>query len=161
MVAVLGAGWGPDGMETSTMMRALSELHRRVSDMILLDLRPIHNTKARQIAQAGLSLVPEGRQVFPMMSVRGNILMRAHTRTDFDKGVEVEALLDPFPRLCDRINAPADVLFGGEQKMLALAIADRGYVLENGRVVHSGATANLRLDASIEQAYLGADVAAE
>lgn len=210
MVAVLGA----NGAGKSTMMRALSGLHRPVSGAILLDLRPIEEAHAHQIAQAGLSLVPEGRQVFPMMSVRDNILMGAHTRTNLDKGAEVDALLDRFPRLRDRINAPAGVLSGGEQQMLAiarglianprillldepslglapaiiaelydvladlrdegvtillvdqmatlaLAIADRGYVLENGRVVHSGTTADLRQDASIEQAYLGADVAAE
>jgi branched-chain amino acid transport system permease protein len=140
--------------------------------------------------------------------------MGAYTRTDLDADTEIEALLQRFTRLRDRIDAPAGVLSGGEQQMLAiargliahpkillldepslglapsiiaelyeiladlrdegvtillvdqmatlaLAIADRGYVLENGHVVKSGDAADLRGDASIEAAYLGADVAAE
>ena len=210
MVAILGA----NGAGKSTMMRALAGLHRPVSGAILLDARAVDDLEAHEIARAGLSLVPEGRQVFPMMSVRDNILMGAHSRRGFDPAAEVEALLQRFPRLRARIDAPAGVLSGGEQQMLAiarglianpqillldepslglapaiiaelydvladlreegvtillvdqmaalaLAIADRGYVLENGQVVHSGPTSALRNDASIEQAYLGADVAAE
>jgi branched-chain amino acid transport system permease protein len=210
MVAILGA----NGAGKSTMMRALAGLHRPVSGAILLETRPVDELEAHQIAQAGLALVPEGRQVFPMMSVRDNILMGAHTRHDLDPVAEIEALLQRFPRLRSRIDAPAGVLSGGEQQMLAiargliahprillldepslglapaiiaelydvladlrdegvtillvdqmaslaLAIADAGYVLENGHVVQSGPTSALRGDASIEQAYLGADVAAE
>jgi branched-chain amino acid transport system ATP-binding protein len=210
MVAVLGA----NGAGKSTMMRALSGLHRPVSGTIKLNTVPVETFPAHQIAHAGLALVPEGRQVFPEMSVRDNILMGAYTRTDLDADTEIEALLQRFTRLRDRIDAPAGVLSGGEQQMLAiargliahpkillldepslglapsiiaelyeiladlrdegvtillvdqmatlaLAIADRGYVLENGHVVKSGDAAALRDDASIEAAYLGADVAAE
>jgi len=210
MVAVLGA----NGAGKSTMMRALSGLHRPVDGAILLELEPIEEMPASKIARAGLALVPEGRQVFPEMSVRDNILMGAYTRHDLDAVAEIEALLVRFPRLRDRIDAPAGVLSGGEQQMLAiargliakprillldepslglapsiiaelydtladlrdegvtvllvdqmatlaLAVADRGYVLENGRVVKSGSSTDLQKDASIEQAYLGGDVAAE
>ncbi len=118
MVAVLGA----NGAGKSTMMRALSGLHRPVSGAILLDLAPIDELQAHQIAQAGLALVPEGRQVFPLMSVRDNILMGAYTRRDdLDREAEIDALLARFPRLRDRIDAPAGVLSGGEQQMLAIA----------------------------------------
>lgn len=210
MVAVLGA----NGAGKSTMMRAISGLHRPVDGAILLELEPIEHKQAPEIAKEGLSLVPEGRQVFPEMSVRDNILMGAYVRDDVDADIEIEALLDRFPRLRDRIDAPAGVLSGGEQQMLAiargliakprillldepslglapsiiaelfdvladlrdegvtillvdqmatlaLAVADRGYVLENGRVVKQGAAADLQRDRSIEQAYLGGDVAAE
>lgn len=210
MVAVLGA----NGAGKSTMMRALSGLHRPVDGAILLDLAPIEDMQAHHIAKAGLSLVPEGRQVFPMMSVRDNILMGAYTRDDVTADAEIEKLLQRFPRLRDRIDAPAGVLSGGEQQMLAiarglianprillldepslglapsiiaelydvladlrdegvtvllvdqmatlaLAIADRAYVLENGRVVKSGQASELQKDTSIEAAYLGSDVAAE
>jgi branched-chain amino acid transport system permease protein len=210
MVAVLGA----NGAGKSTMMRALSGLHRPVSGAILLDLSHIEDMSASSIARAGLSLVPEGRQVFPLMSVRDNILMGAYTRDDIDAGAEVEALLNRFPRLRDRIDMPAGVLSGGEQQMLAiarglianprillldepslglapaiiaelydvladlrdegvtvllvdqmatlaLAVADRAYVLENGRVVKSGTAAELQKDTSIEAAYLGGGLAAE
>jgi branched-chain amino acid transport system permease protein len=210
LVAVLGA----NGAGKSTMMRALSGLHRPVSGAILVDMAPIEDLQAYQIARSGLSLVPEGRQIFSMMSVRDNILMGSYTRRDLDAEAEIDALLQRFPRLKDRIDAPAGVLSGGEQQMLAiargliaqprillldepslglapsiiaelydvladlrdegvtvllvdqmatlaLAIADRGYVLENGHIVRSGSSADLQKDASIEQAYLGADVAAE
>jgi branched-chain amino acid transport system permease protein len=210
MVAVLGA----NGAGKSTMMRALSGLHRPVSGAILLDLAHIQDLPASRIAHAGLSLVPEGRQVFPLMSVRDNILMGAYTRDDVDAAAEIEALLTRFPRLRDRIDMPAGVLSGGEQQMLAiarglianprillldepslglapaiiaelydvladlrdegvtvllvdqmatlaLAVADRAYVLENGRIVKSGTAAELRQDTSIEEAYLGGGVAAE
>jgi branched-chain amino acid transport system permease protein len=212
MVAVLGA----NGAGKSTMMRSLAGLHRPVSGAILLDMVPVEEMPAHQIARAGLALVPEGRQVFPLMSVRDNILMGAYTRagTDVDADKEIETLLARFPRLRDRIDAQAGVLSGGEQQMLAiarglianprillldepslglapsiiaelydvladlrdegvtvllvdqmatlaLAVADRAYVLENGHVVKSGASADLRSDTSIGEAYLGADVAAE
>lgn len=210
MVAVLGA----NGAGKSTMMRAVSGLHRPVEGAILLELEPIEDKRTAEIAREGLSLVPEGRQVFPEMSVRDNILMGAYVRDDVDADTEVEALLDRFPCLRDRIDAPAGVLSGGEQQMLAiargliakprimlldepslglapsiiaelfdvladlrdegvtvllvdqmatlaLAVADRGYVLENGRVVKQGLAADLQRDSSIEQAYLGGDVAAE
>jgi branched-chain amino acid transport system permease protein len=210
MVAVLGA----NGAGKSTMMRALSGLHRPVAGAIFLDLARVEDLPASKIAHAGLSLVPEGRQVFPLMSVRDNILMGAYTRDDLDSVAEVEALLARFPRLRDRIDMPAGLLSGGEQQMLAiarglianprillldepslglapsiiaelydvladlrdegvtvllvdqmatlaLAVADRAYVLENGRVVRSGSSEELRQDASIEAAYLGGGVAAE
>ncbi|PWR04605.1 ABC transporter [Meridianimarinicoccus roseus] len=210
MVAILGA----NGAGKSTLMRALSGLHRPVSGAILLEAKPVQEMDAHRIAAAGLALVPEGRQVFPMMSVRDNILMGGYLRRDLDAEAEIDTLLHRFPRLRDRIDAPAGVLSGGEQQMLAiargliarphillldepslglapaiitelydvladlrdegvtillvdqmaalaLAIADRGYVLENGRVVQAGEADELRRDASIEQAYLGGGVAAE
>ncbi|MEL7470161.1 MAG: branched-chain amino acid ABC transporter ATP-binding protein/permease [Pseudomonadota bacterium] len=116
-VAILGA----NGAGKSTLMRALAGLHRPVEGSVLLDDAEISGTEAHEIAAHGLALVPEGRQVFPELSVRDNILLGAFTRKDLDADREIEALLTRFPRLRDRIDMPAGVLSGGEQQMLAVA----------------------------------------
>ncbi|MEM7686348.1 MAG: ABC transporter ATP-binding protein, partial [Pseudomonadota bacterium] len=116
-VAILGA----NGAGKSTLMRALAGLHRPVEGSVLLDDDEISGTEAHEIAAHGLALVPEGRQVFPELSVRDNILLGAFTRKDLDADREIEELLTRFPRLRDRIDMPAGVLSGGEQQMLAVA----------------------------------------
>jgi ABC-type sugar transport system ATPase subunit len=70
-----------------------------------------------------LALVPEGRQVFPELSVRDNIMLGAYTRGDVDHEAELEALLKRFPRLRERLPSRAGLLSGGEQQMLAIARA--------------------------------------
>ena len=204
MVAVLGA----NGAGKSTLMRSISGLHRPVKGTILLDDQKTQLKDAPEISAAGLSLVPEGRQVFPELTLRENIELGAWTRKDPVTKEEFEILLQRFPRLRDRLDSKAGVLSGGEQQMLAiargliskpkillldepslglapsmiaelfdvladlrdegvtilivdqmanlaLAIADRGYVLENGSVVSSGSSDKLKDDPSIEAAYLG------
>ena len=116
-VAILGA----NGAGKSTLMRALSGLHRPIQGSVLLEDAEIGRTEAHRIAASGLALVPEGRQVFPELSVRDNILLGAFTRRDLDADAEIEGLLERFPRLRERISSPAGVLSGGEQKMLAVA----------------------------------------
>ncbi|MFK7941966.1 MAG: ATP-binding cassette domain-containing protein [Paracoccaceae bacterium] len=116
-VAILGA----NGAGKSTLMRALSGLHRPIKGSILLQDAEIGRTEAHEIATGGLALVPEGRQVFPELSVRDNILLGGFTRRDVDPDSEIEALLQRFPRLRNRIDMPAGVLSGGEQQMLAIA----------------------------------------
>lgn len=76
---------------------------------------------ASAIAARGLALVPEGRQVFPQLSVRDNLLLGAYSRTGtFDAEAEIQAILKRFPRLRDRIDSPAGFLSGGEQQMVAV-----------------------------------------
>jgi branched-chain amino acid transport system permease protein len=203
-VAVLGA----NGASKSTLMRAIAGLHRPVEGEVALDRERIERRPAHAIAAAGLSLVPEGRQVFPELSVRDNLVLGGHGRRERVGEEEIDALLDRFPRLRERLSARAGVLSGGEQQMLAiargliarpkvllldepslglapsmvaelyrvladlrdehttvlvvdqiahlaLAVADRGYVLENGRVAHAGPAERLRGDPAIERAYLG------
>ncbi len=203
LVAVLGA----NGAGKSTLMRSLAGLLRPVEGRVLFAGRAIETYAAHQVARAGLVLVPEGRQVFPELTVEDNIRLGAYTRKDFD-AAEVEALLQRFPSLERRRASRAGLLSGGEQQMLAiarglvakprvmlldepslglapalihelfrvladlrdqgitillvdqmaalaLAVADRGYVVESGRIVHAGSTAELRDDPALERAYLG------
>jgi ABC-type branched-subunit amino acid transport system ATPase component/ABC-type branched-subunit amino acid transport system permease subunit len=210
MVALLGA----NGAGKSTAMRAVTGLLRPVEGAIVLDDKPIEYLPAHRIAASGLALVPEGRQVFPELSVLDNIMLGAHTRKDLDHEAEIAALLAQFPRLRERLLSRAGLLSGGEQQMLAIAraliakprillldepslglaptiisdlfgtlaklrddgmtillvdqmaaialtVADRGYVLESGRIVHEGAAEELANDPALEAAYLGHAQAAQ
>ena len=116
LVAVLGA----NGAGKSTLMRALSGLHRPVSGEIVFQDRSVKALPAHQVAAAGVVLVPEGRQVFPELSVLDNIRLGAYLRKDAGER-DVEAMLERFPRLRERLHQRAGLLSGGEQQMLALA----------------------------------------
>ena len=104
-------------------MRAVSGLLRPVTGDIILNDENIARREPHVIAASGLALVPEGRQVFPELSVHDNILLGAHCRTNVNYATEIDALLDRFPRLRERRNIRAGLLSGGEQQMLALARA--------------------------------------
>ena len=119
MVALLGA----NGAGKSTTMRAVTGLLRPVDGTIVLDDVAVQDLAAHRIAARGVALVPEGRQVFPELTVRDNILLGAHTRHDVDREGELAAVLDRFPRLCERLASRAALLSGGEQQMLAIARA--------------------------------------
>ena len=204
MVAVLGA----NGAGKSTLMRTVTGLHRAEAGRVQFLGSDITSFTANRAARAGLMLVPEGRQVFPELSVVDNIRLGAYTRRDFDDRAEVGAMLDRFPQLRARAARRAGLLSGGEQQMLAIArglvgrpkvllldepslglapalinelfdvlvelrdegisillvdqmaglalsVADRGYILESGRVVHEGTTAEIRENPALENAYLG------
>jgi branched-chain amino acid transport system permease protein len=117
MVAILGA----NGAGKSSILQCLAGLHRPASGSILLDNENIEAASASTIAGKGLALVPEGRQVFPHLTVRDNLLLGGYSRREtFDAGAEVEAILRRFPRLRDRIDSPAGLLSGGEQQMVAV-----------------------------------------
>jgi branched-chain amino acid transport system ATP-binding protein len=208
VVVLLGA----NGAGKSTTMRAVSGLLRPITGDVILDDRKIDGLDAHRVAARGLALVPEGRQVFPELSVADNIRLGAFLRKGagkaFDEEAEMAALLARFPRLKDRLESRAGLLSGGEQQMLAiarglmakprillldepslglapamidelfdvlaglrdegvtillvdqmaalaLALADRGYVLESGRIVGAGPAAALADDPALEAAYLG------
>jgi branched-chain amino acid transport system ATP-binding protein len=117
MVAILGA----NGAGKSSILQCLAGLHRSASGSILLDNENIEAASASTIAGKGLALVPEGRQVFPHLTVRDNLLLGGYSRREaFDANAEVEAILKRFPRLRDRIDSPAGLLSGGEQQMVAV-----------------------------------------
>ena len=115
-IAVLG----PNGAGKSTLMKALSGLLRPVEGAIRLQDRVLSDRPAHDIARSGLTLVPEGRQVFPHLTVAENLRLGATRRADFDAS-EIEEMLVRFPRLRQRLHVAAGLLSGGEQQMLAVA----------------------------------------
>jgi ABC-type branched-subunit amino acid transport system ATPase component/ABC-type branched-subunit amino acid transport system permease subunit len=118
LVALLGA----NGAGKSTVMRAVSGLLRPVTGgSICLGGESIERLEAHRIAASGVALVPEGRQVFPELSVRDNLMLGAYARRDGDVAAEAAALLERFPRLKQRLDGRAGLLSGGEQQMLAIA----------------------------------------
>jgi branched-chain amino acid transport system ATP-binding protein len=115
-IAVLG----PNGAGKSTLMKALSGLIRPVQGAIGFGGVELMRLPAHLVARAGLILVPEGRQVFPQLTVAENLRLGATRRSDFDNA-EIEMMLDRFPRLRPRLHTAAGLLSGGEQQMLAVA----------------------------------------
>ena len=203
-VAVLGA----NGAGKSTLMRAAVGLLKPMAGMVRLDGRKLTAVPANRAARLGLVLVPEGRQVFPELSVIDNLRLGGFGRSGADLDREVARLFVRFPVLRERRDQQAGLLSGGEQQMLALArgliaaprvllldepslglapaiiarlfntlaelreegitlllvdqmagmalaLADRGYILESGRAAGGGPAASLAADAGLQQAYLG------
>ena len=203
MVAVLGA----NGAGKSTLMRAVAGLHRPVDGEIALGGQDLRREPAHRVVRRGAVLVPEGRQVFPELSVLDNLTLGAFSRGTWERA-EIDAMLERFPRLRERLQQRAGLLSGGEQQMLAiarglmakprlllldepslglapqvandlfsaldrlraeavtillvdqmaglaLALADRAYVIEAGRIVASGPAAQIAADGTLEKAYLG------
>ena len=116
MVALLG----PNGAGKSTTMRALSGLLRPIRGGIQLGPADISNAPAHRIARSGLALVPEGRQVFPELTVRDNLELGAYTSTTQNTDAAIDKVLQRFPRLRERIDQRAGLLSGGEAQMLAI-----------------------------------------
>jgi branched-chain amino acid transport system ATP-binding protein len=116
LVTLLGA----NGAGKSTLMRALAGLHRPVHGGIHLKGQELSGLEAEQIVARGLVLVPEGRQVFPELSVRDNILLGAFLKPAA-REERLAQMLQRFPRLRERLHQRAGLLSGGEQQMLAVA----------------------------------------
>jgi branched-chain amino acid transport system ATP-binding protein len=206
IVTLLGA----NGAGKSTTLRAVSGLVRPTQGRIYYEGREITFVPADTIVAAGVSHVPEGREIFPEFSVHENLLVGGHT-VERSRIVErLESVFRLFPVLRDRKAQIAGTLSGGEQQMLAigralmtrprlllldepslglapilareifrvirrinddgvavllveqnarraLALASRGYVLETGRLVTSGTSAQLTADPRVRTAYLGLD----
>ncbi|HLJ01472.1 MAG TPA: ATP-binding cassette domain-containing protein [Bradyrhizobium sp.] len=112
--------FGPNGAGKSTLMKALSGLIRPVSGTITLAGKDLTALPAPLVARSGLILVPEGRQVFPQLTVAENLRLGATRRDDFEPA-EIDDMLERFPRLRPRLYMAAGLLSGGEQQMLAVA----------------------------------------
>ncbi len=117
LVSVLGA----NGAGKTTLMRALSGLIRPVVGEVRFLGERIDRLTGDRIAERGLTLVPEGRQVFPELSVVDNLRLGAYARKPADEAKMIEALLDRFAALRARRHQRAGLLSGGEQQMLAIA----------------------------------------
>ena len=207
LVAILGA----NGAGKSTLMSVLSGLLKPESGQVLLSGQEIQNQPPHHVVSNGLILVPEGRQVFPELSVLQNIKLGAYQRSGPIDGAEIEHLLTRFPRLKIRLDSAAGLLSGGEQQMLAIArglignprvllldepslglspamvaelylllaqlrddgvtillvdqmaslaldIADRAYVMEQGRVVAEGSSEAIKENGGLAAAYLGSSM---
>jgi ABC-type branched-subunit amino acid transport system ATPase component len=115
MLAVLG----PNGAGKSTLMRGLAGLLRPVRGSIRFRGNEFAAQPAHRAARAGLVLVPEGRLVFPRLSVRDNLRLGGGGRTDLEAAIA--AILARFPNLAERQHLRAGMLSGGEQQMLAIA----------------------------------------
>jgi branched-chain amino acid transport system ATP-binding protein len=117
LVAVLGA----NGAGKTTLMRALSGLLRPIEGEVRFLGERIDHFPGDRVARAGLVLVPEGRQVFPELSVTDNLRLGAYARKSAEEAGLIENLLSRFPALQARQHQRAGLLSGGEQQMLAIA----------------------------------------
>ena len=205
LVALLGA----NGAGKTTTLRAVTGLLPPRRGRITFAGQPIHREPAHRIASLGIAHVPEGRQLFPLMTVEENLLLGSYLhRARASRRRNLDEVYRRFPRLYERRHQDAGTLSGGEQQMLAigralmseprllvldepslglapvlvqelfrvirdiatsgttvllveqnvhqaLAIADRAYVLENGRVVMEGTGKALLADRRVQEAYLG------
>jgi branched-chain amino acid transport system ATP-binding protein len=196
-------------MGKTTTVRSIMGLARPSAGRIAFDGRDITGLPSYKVAQAGLGLVPEGRQVFPNLTVRENLVATARTpEGNRPPRWTLAAVTRLFPALDERENAYGDQLSGGEQQMLAIGralmtnpkllildeateglaplvraeiwrvlgglkaegqailvidknlealtrIADRHTIIEKGRVVWSGTSADLAADPALQARYLG------
>jgi branched-chain amino acid transport system ATP-binding protein len=119
-VALIGA----NGAGKSSILRAITGLHRIMSGQIHYDGKRIDGNTPAQLVRAGIAMVPEGRRVFPYMTVKDNLLMGAFTRSDSAEiANSLELVLSRFPRLEERYTQAAGTLSGGEQQMLVIGRA--------------------------------------
>jgi branched-chain amino acid transport system ATP-binding protein len=204
---------GTNGAGKSTMLRAIMGLDRVAAGVIRLAGRDVTRLAPEHRARLGLGYCPEGRRIFPGMSVADNLLVasRAGSVERRRRRAEVEEL---FPPLAERARTPAWQLSGGQQQMLAigralmgaprlllldepslglapglaaelltlvrriarggvavliaeqnlaraLALCDRGYILERGRIVEHGPPSQLRESRRMGEAWLGAAAPSE
>ena len=201
---------GSNGAGKSTLLKTIAGLMRPKSGTISLSNENVTGIYADGIARRGAVLVPEGRRIFPDLTVRDNLRLGGYSRTDSD-GVEsdIAAMESFFPILAEKRDAKGSALSGGQQQMLAiarglmakpkilildepslglapiivhevrsiilsvrnrfgaavllveqnaalaLAVADRGYIMQNGRIVASGGIEELRSLDLIRETYLG------
>ena len=111
---------GSNGVGKSTTLRTISGLHRPYEGRIDLDGETISKASPQAIVQQGIAHVPEGRQVFPGLTVQENLELGAYGRPKGD-AVDLDTVTDQFPVLKTIMSKPAGSLSGGQQQMLAIA----------------------------------------
>jgi branched-chain amino acid transport system ATP-binding protein len=118
---------GPNGAGKTTTLRAISGTLPVWRGQIQFDGRRLDGRSAYEIARSGVTLVPEGRGIFPGLNVKENLEIGARASgergPDANRGQRIESVLDTFPRLRERLSQRAGTLSGGEQQMLALSRA--------------------------------------
>jgi len=199
---------GANGAGKTTTLRTVSGLLRPKEGAIFYDDQRIDLLPAHEIVSLGVAQSPEGRRIFPRMSVRENLDMGAFTRKDAEQRQDMERILELYPILKERARQAAGTLSGGEQQMLAigralmtkpklllldepsmglapivverifqtireiseqgvtillveqnaaqaLGLANRGYVIETGRIVLEDEARALLANERVRKAYLG------
>jgi len=116
IVALLGS----NGAGKSTLNNNVSGLYRPLAGTIRFDGKDIAGTPSMRIVEAGLIQVPEGRRVFPNLSVHENLELGSYRRGRAARAKNLERVLSIFPRLKERLTQSAGTLSGGEQQMLAI-----------------------------------------
>jgi len=112
---------GANGAGKTTTLKTIPGLLAPRSGSIQLEDEDLKKFRAHQIVMKGISMVPEGRGIFPRLSVKENLEMGAYTRADHAAiAQDMERVFELFPRLKERINQVAGTLSGGEQQMLAI-----------------------------------------
>ena len=201
---------GANGAGKSTTLMSICGIVPPRSGRILFMGQPIHDLKPNEIVSLGISQVPEGRRIFPYLTVLENLDMGAFLRTDREEmNKDMDYIFELFPILAERRHQPGGTLSGGEQQMLAvgralmarprlllldepslglapmvvkqifeiltkintenqttiflveqnanlaLQVAHRGYVMENGKITLSDTAENLYSNEDVRKAYLG------
>ncbi|MFC7066370.1 ABC transporter ATP-binding protein [Brucella rhizosphaerae] len=119
-VALIGA----NGAGKSSILRAITGLNKLRKGEIYFEGRRLDGTRSDTIVEMGIAMVPEGRRVFPYMSVRDNLLMGAFTRSSkAEIANTLEMVMGRFPRLKERYSQAAGTMSGGEQQMLVIGRA--------------------------------------
>jgi branched-chain amino acid transport system ATP-binding protein len=120
VVTVLGA----NGAGKTTILKTISGVLDPLKGSVEFQGKPIQRMDPDKIVRLGISHVPEGREVFPFLTVRENLAMGAFLRTNRDEvAQDLERIYGYFPRLKERLDQPAGQLSGGEQQMLAISRA--------------------------------------
>ena len=114
---------GPNGAGKSTILKTVCGLMSPLAGSIMLDGRSIAGLPGHTIASLGISMCPEGRQVFPEMTVMENLQLGAYTRRRSAIKDDLDEMMTLFPRLRERASQYAGTLSGGEQQMVAIARA--------------------------------------
>ena len=112
---------GANGAGKTSALRAITGLEKLRGDSVAFDGQPIDGLSAVDIVARGITMVPEGRHVFPLMTVKDNLMMGAFLRKD-TAGIKesLDGVLHRFPRLKERFGQAAGTMSGGEQQMLVI-----------------------------------------
>ncbi len=120
IVTILGA----NGAGKTTILKTISGIMDPQKGSVTYEGREIQKMDPDRVVRLGISLVPEGRELFPFLSVRGNLQIGAYTRRDHAAiASDLERIFDYFPSLRERAGRPAGMLSGGEQQMVAIGRA--------------------------------------
>ncbi len=114
---------GRNGMGKTTLVRSILGLTPPKAGSIRFDGEELRNQPSYVSARAGIGVVPEGRQIFPTLTVRENLIATAANRSGLSESWTLERVFEMFPILAERMNAYGETLSGGEQQMLAIGRA--------------------------------------